>query len=226
MKKKNRKTAPRRKRKKRSWEIDESTKERILKAARKVFGEHPFHSATTRMIAHEAKVDHPLIHYYFGTKDKLFEIVAENIYNEFHEHNTKWLEGLERMSPRDGLSAYLDRLIEYGFSQPESLQLILINMVEAGNTEKLPGYKYLIQHMERTRKTFTDKFPLRSDLADLELFIHCFNNLVITFIGARASQAKVLGLEPDSFQYRSRVKEALMMLFLPWLEKLIYTDKS
>lgn len=214
-----------RKRKKRI-KHDEAARERILKAARKVFAQHPFHSATTRMIAHEAKVDHPLIHYYFGTKDKLFETVAENIYNEFHEHNTKWLEGLERMSPRDGLSTYLDRLMEYGFSNPEPLQLILINMVEAGNAEKLPGYKYLIQHMERTRKTFTDKFPLRSDLADLELFIHCFNNLVITFIGARASQAKVLGLAPEGEEYRTRVKKALMMLFLPWLEKLLYTNKG
>ena len=48
-------------------------KEKILRAAKKVFSLHPYASATMRMIAREARIDHPLIIYYFSTKAVLLK---------------------------------------------------------------------------------------------------------------------------------------------------------
>lgn len=58
----------------------QSTETRILQAAEKEFFEKGYAGARTASIAEAAGVTHAMLHYYFRTKDKLFEqIVAGNI---------------------------------------------------------------------------------------------------------------------------------------------------
>jgi TetR/AcrR family transcriptional regulator len=52
---------------------DESTKQRILEAARKVFLEKGMAGARMQDIANEAGINKALLHYYFTSKDMLFE---------------------------------------------------------------------------------------------------------------------------------------------------------
>ena len=199
----------------------ESAPDKILRAARKVFSLHPFNSATTRMIAQAANVDHPLIHYYFGSKEKLFEVVVSEIYEEFHQANLSWLSGIERMNPRDGFSIYLDRLLEYNFKHPEPVQIILLNMAQTVSLEEIPGYQYIIMHTERIKQTLEEKSPLLGSNQEMKALIHCFNNLIITFLGARSCQAPIINMDPQSPQYKEWVKNTLFILFLPWLERII-----
>ena len=48
------------------------TREAILDAARKRFGEHGYDAATIRGIARDADVDPALVHHFYGTKERLF----------------------------------------------------------------------------------------------------------------------------------------------------------
>lgn len=58
----------------------QSTEARILQAAEKEFFEKGYAGARTVSIAEAAGVTHAMLHYYFRTKDKLFEqIVAGKI---------------------------------------------------------------------------------------------------------------------------------------------------
>ncbi len=202
----------------------EGARQRILKAARTVFSLHSFRAASTRMIAQEADVDHPLIHYHFGSKEQLFESVSLEMYEEFTQAHVSWLEGLERMPIREGLSLYLDRLMDYTRENPEPLQIILLNMVHIGRLEEIPGYQYIVKHMDRIRITLEEGITLRASRSDTEMFIHCFNNLLFILMGAKSCQAQVLKLDPESEEYRQWVKNALLALFLPLLEKLIFPE--
>lgn len=47
----------------------------ILDAAEKLFSLHGFHGVTVRAVALECGVDSSLVHYYFGTKQELFDAV-------------------------------------------------------------------------------------------------------------------------------------------------------
>jgi len=178
------------------------------------------------MIAEQAGIEHPLIHYYFGSKAKLFEAVAEDIYEEYNRANRSWLAGLEKMMPDKGFSLYLDRLVDYAFKNPEALQIIFLNMAQVGGVEEIPGFHYIRLHLKRVGRTVKQTISLRGSHADYEMFIHCFNNLVISLLGARHIQAQVLNLDPDSRAYRAWVKQALYRLFLPWLEKLVFPEKN
>jgi AcrR family transcriptional regulator len=51
---------------------DSGTREAILGAARKQFGDHGYTGATIRAIAADAGVDPALVHHFFGTKEGLF----------------------------------------------------------------------------------------------------------------------------------------------------------
>ena len=56
----------------------ESTEDKILAAAEKEFLQKGFAAARTTSIAKEAGVTHAMLHYYFRTKEKLFERIIGN----------------------------------------------------------------------------------------------------------------------------------------------------
>jgi AcrR family transcriptional regulator len=55
--------------------IDKSTEERILDAAKKVFISKGMYGARMQDIADEAGINKALLHYYFRSKQKLFEVI-------------------------------------------------------------------------------------------------------------------------------------------------------
>lgn len=57
-------------------------RERILKAADRVFGEMGFDAATVRKIADISKTNKALIHYHFSSKEGLFESVLDQYFEE------------------------------------------------------------------------------------------------------------------------------------------------
>jgi AcrR family transcriptional regulator len=58
-------------------EKDSSTEQSILDAAEKVFLEKGYLKVTTAEIAKEAGINHSLLHYYFRTKENLFNLVFQ-----------------------------------------------------------------------------------------------------------------------------------------------------
>ena len=62
---------------------DTSTEEKILAAARKVFIAHGLAGARMQEIADEAGINKALLHYYFRSKDKLFETILVETMQSF-----------------------------------------------------------------------------------------------------------------------------------------------
>jgi AcrR family transcriptional regulator len=59
---------------------DNTAEEKIIAAARKLFTRKGYDAVKTRDIAKEAGINMALLHYYYGSKDKLFGIImAENM---------------------------------------------------------------------------------------------------------------------------------------------------
>ena len=59
------------------------TETRIFDAALKVFARKGRDGARLQEIADEAGIHRPLLHYYFRTKQQLYEAVAERLFTEF-----------------------------------------------------------------------------------------------------------------------------------------------
>ncbi|RYU97360.1 TetR/AcrR family transcriptional regulator [Emticicia agri] len=58
--------------------IDHDTKQKILQAAEKVFHRNGFKGTRTTQIAEEAGISRTMLHYYFRTKESLFQEVLES----------------------------------------------------------------------------------------------------------------------------------------------------
>ncbi len=70
------------------YQKGEETRERILHAALKEFGDASFLVATTRRIAEAASVSLPTLQYYFGNKEGLYLACAEAIVAQYRGNTT------------------------------------------------------------------------------------------------------------------------------------------
>ena len=65
--------------------IDQNTEQKILEAARKVFTRHGFAAARMDDIAMEAGINRALLHYYFRSKQRLFDVIFEENLKNFYK---------------------------------------------------------------------------------------------------------------------------------------------
>ena len=205
----------------RSSSNEGNVRERILKAARDVFTVYPFKEAGTRMIAKQAGVEHPMIHYYFGSKENLFYAMAEDLYHETLSVQEAWLDGMENMSLKEGFELFVNRMLDYTMQKPDALRIAALNVVNIGNLEEIPGYRFIIMSMASMRRIIEEKLSLKGSNREIEMFIYCFYSLMISLIGARSCQAQILNMNPLEEKYRTWVKDASMTLFYPWFKKIL-----
>jgi len=201
--------------------VPKPTRDKIIEAAIEVFADYPYNAASIRMIGNAAKIDHPLISYYFPNKAVLFEEVLKTITEEYYQANTAWFDGLEKLGPEKGLSLYLDRFFEFALTHPKALRIFALNLVQAEDAEIIPGYLHIQNFFSKTTRTFIKTIPLQGSDRDIAFFTHSFNTLVMNYLAAGTYYASILGLEPGSRGYFNWVKDALIFLFLPRLKQLI-----
>ncbi len=208
--------------KKRSADNEKNARERILKAAREVFCLYPFKTASTRMIAQKAGVEHPMIHYYFGSKEELFYAMAEIMYNEVVAVQQSWFKEIKASSLEEGFSIFVDRVLDYAMTTPDALRISALNAMSIGNINEIPGYRFMIMNMASMKRVMEEGLMLKGSNREIEMFIYCFYNIMISFIGTRSLQAQALNMNPLEDQYRIWVKDCCMTLFFPWFKKILF----
>lgn len=199
----------------------EISRENIMKAARMVFAEYPYKSASLRLIGKQGGFEHPLIHYYFPSKAELFRAVIQEMCDEFYQATLTWFEGLAGKPPEVGLASFIERLLDYSAANPEPFRMIFMNMATISRLEEIPGAELIPELFARLRNAFMDRLPVRGGEEEIIMYTDSFNTLAISYLGASGCHAQVLGLEPDSPEYRNHLKNTLMFLFLPQLIRFI-----
>lgn len=200
----------------------ENTRKRILQAARKVFSNHPYHSASVRMVGKAGDFDHPIIHYYFPKKAGLFDAVVEELLGEIKAFETTWYEGLDKKPPKEALSLCIDRLFDFHFKSPDLFKTIMQNTAHVEDYENFPGADKYTDFHESFLKTFQDKIPYTAPHEDVRRFVYSFTVVVTNYLGASSTYAQFLDLDPKSDEYREWVKETLIFIFLPRLKQIIF----
>lgn len=100
--------------------------ENLLKAGEAVFSKRGFDGATTAEIAKHAGVSKATLHYYFRTKEEIYEAVLDRILD-------LWVSALEEITPNiepeDAIANYIARKIEYSRNYPELTRLWAMEML-------------------------------------------------------------------------------------------------
>ena len=201
------------------------TRERILKAAVTVFSELPYEAASIRMIGKAGGFDHSLIRYHFPTKAKLCDTAIRELSEDFIQKGLSWVSGLDKVSPAEALSLFIDRFLEYNFAHPEALKITALNSPQYTNLAPVTGHQHLPEVISRIEKAVEAIFPRFEDDKILKKSANSFNALAIFFIGSSECQAEILGMDPKSDEYKEWVRDTLLTIFQAFVDKY-YPDKD
>lgn len=123
----------------------ETTKARILKAAKREFADYGLSGARVDIIAEKANANKRMIYHYFGKKEELFQTVLEHAYVDIRTAEQEL--ALDHLSPEDALETLVKFTWDYYLKNPEFLTLVNSeNLHRARHLEK----SELIKQVSRT----------------------------------------------------------------------------
>jgi len=94
------------------------TRDRIIEAAALEFAEHGYEGASTRNVAIQAGVQHPLVVYHFKSKEGLWRAVLTSFNERFVDMYRSRLEGLRGVDASTKLRLILEDFIRFSAENP------------------------------------------------------------------------------------------------------------
>jgi AcrR family transcriptional regulator len=116
----------------------DTTKEKILSAARELFVKHGYAGASVGKIAKLAGVNHSLIFHHFGNKEKLWLETKLSIVNEA-EKQASFIPSTD-LSFKEFIQAAYDNLLDFYFNNNDIVRMVHWQRLEMNNED---GVKYL-----------------------------------------------------------------------------------
>ena len=108
------------------------TKDRILKAAIEEFVEYGYYGARTQRIANRAKVNKAMLHYYFSSKEKMYEHVLETVAGAVFGRLTAISD--ESVTVEKKIEQIMDVYIEVFTKYSDYIKIVLYEIMRGGNS--------------------------------------------------------------------------------------------
>ncbi|MBO9563624.1 MAG: TetR/AcrR family transcriptional regulator [Niastella sp.] len=192
---------------------DQSTEQKILAAAKEVFIEQGLAGARMQDIADKAGINKALLHYYFRSKDKLFEMV-------FHEAAMKFLPKVTmlfeaEMPLFDKIRVFVDNYISMLIDNP-FIPLFVLNEVHKNPTDyitrlwggRTPPVAEFAAHVQREIAAGNIR-PVNP----FHLMMNMISMCVFPFVG-RPIIKGVFKLENDQFMKLMEERKTLVADFI------------
>ncbi|RMX05037.1 TetR/AcrR family transcriptional regulator [Corticibacter populi] len=165
----------------------------ILRAAAQVFAREGYAGASMAQIARQADLPKANLHYYFGSKELLYQRVLQGILEI-------WLAGLEvivpETEPRAALLAYVDHKMRLAAEQPEASRLFAAELLQGG--PHLDAYfRGAMRALVQAKAAVIDGWIAQGRIAPLDS-THLFFSiwaLTQTYADFEVQVAAVLGLQ-------------------------------
>jgi TetR/AcrR family transcriptional regulator len=120
-------------------------RERILKAAMKIFSQQGYHGASMQEISKEANVNKASLFYYFSSKENLYQEVIKDVHQSFSIRVLKGQEGLTDFKKR-----FCRMILSYVQNFSESREVMLIVVREISGLG--PGLPFPLEEIIRAAR--------------------------------------------------------------------------
>jgi AcrR family transcriptional regulator len=200
--------------------IDHSTEEKIKNAARKVFTQKGYAGTKTRDIAEEAGINLALLNYYFRSKEKLFDIIMLESFQEFmrsmisvfNDEKTSLEKKIESM-----VSNYIDLLI----IQPDIPLFVLSELRNNPNEliKKMSLDNNLMKSffMKQIQQAIKDEKI--SDISPVHFFMNMMSLTVFPFV-ASPMLKNLGGLNQEEFDKLMQQRKKLIPKWIKAIMKV------
>ena len=192
------------------------TRDKIVSAALDVFADKGFEAASTRQIAARVGVNHGLIPYYFGTKQKLWQAAVDHAFGDMQEEVDAILADLTTPDPRERAARMIRAHVHFVARRPAFLQL----MFEEGKRRGERMRWIVDRHVKPLYDAVTEvisQVPRRDDAAPDISPVHFFY-VIAGATGLIFHQAeecrRVSGVDPfdpDIVETHARVVEWMLL---------------
>lgn len=193
-------------------DLDLSTEEKIMEAARKVFTEKGYAAARTRDIAEESGINLALLNYYFRSKEKLFELVMLERVNKLfgaiipilNNESSSLEEKIEGIA-----GSYIDLLTEH-----PDLPIFVLSEIR-NRPEKFAA---LVNARDRvTKSNFMKQLIERKlSVSPFHILINLLGMTVFPFVG-KPVLSKLMGKEAEFDELMKQRKELIPM----WIKMML-----
>lgn len=165
--------------------IDHDTKEKILAAAEKVFHSNGFKGTRTSQIAEEAGISRTMLHYYFNSKEALFQEVLKNTIGTVLSHTKKVLD---KSLSLDQLIEHVVEVIADVFEAKPGLPSFVVNLLNES-----PEIAYFLAYsqndtlpvlLNEVLKEAQSKGEVDAHLTGEDLVINIYGLCAIPYLGA------------------------------------------
>jgi len=190
----------------------DSMKARILKAARRIFGEYGYHGTTTRMIAKEVGIDISTLYYHWGEKGDLYESVILDINTDLRNQLAEVEKIIHGLPLAKRMEIAIDQVTDFLFECPEISNLILFQYFR--KTRKEPNLDFhvpdFISDIARSMNLckIQDRVPTGASMKVLAMM-----NAIYNFISGEDFFREMLQLKRE--EYIDRTKETLKFMLIP-----------
>ena len=189
-----------------------SMKGRILKSARRAFGEYGFHGTTTRMIAEAVGIDISTLHYHWGEKGDLYEASVLDITEDLRLKLIEVERAIHGRPLAVRLDMAIDLMTDYLFEFPEISNLILLRYF--GKIRSQIHFDFHVPEFISDIARSMDLSRSKKDVpAGVKMQILTIMNAIHNFVSGENFFRPMLGLEEET--YRLRVKETLKFIIIP-----------
>ena len=170
-------------------------KEAIVSAADSVFGEVGFDAASTREIAERSGVNKALIHYHFGTKEGLLEVVLDRYYDQLEGEVRGALGGSG--SARDRLGRLIDAYSDF-LSRNQGFCRIVQREASGGKNARLIRDR-MLPLFTLGKEVILESYPatVSGEFAAEQLLISVYG-MLITYFTYSDVIGPLVGSEPMS----------------------------
>jgi AcrR family transcriptional regulator len=177
-------------------------KDKILKAAIDEFVEYGFYGARTQRIANRAKVNKALLHYYYSSKEKIYEQVLQTLAGAVFDRLSTLSD--DHMEPREKISQIIDVYIDVFTNYGDNVKIVLYEVMRGGGTLKrvvlskayriAPTFRKFESYFKNEMKKGTiRKFSV------IQLFISIMGQIAPVYVGKQVISRVATGLGIDRF---------------------------
>lgn len=192
---------------------DGSTEQKIKQAARKLFTERGFDAVKTRDIAAEAGINLALLNYYFRSKQKLFDLIMVENFEEFIQQLIP-VFGDERLTTEERMKHVIGRYIDMLKTNPD-LPFFIMNEMKS-DASKLYSVR---EKMLAVREGFINQLGMgekagKAGQVNVAHFMMNFMGLIIFPFIARPMLMKVNGFNRAEFDALMEERKELVPVWL------------
>jgi len=166
-------------------ELDASTEQKIMTAAKKIFTQKGYDATKVRDIANEADINLSLVNYYFRSKEKLFEhIMAENVNQLFEKIGP--IVNNEQLSLNEKFASIAEHYIDLLLENPD-FPKFLVNEVLSGSN-KIPAVaskRELIHQSHLAKQIIALKMENKINFSPIQIIMNLMGMIVFPFLGQK-----------------------------------------